>query len=109
MYFGTFQISPDQLSSLNASSIPAYHELVDRIRIFKNVDEAALGLASGKFGVYAGISNFKYFESFVWTKYLKLIESFRLMKSVCVFEYYTIFALQKFSPYTELFSQYALQ
>lgn len=109
MYYGTFEVAPDEISSLKASSIPAYHELVRRIRVFSSVSNAEAALASRKFGVYIGISNYKYFEAFVWVKHLDLLESYRLMKSVCIFDYYTVFALQKFSPYTELFSQYALQ
>lgn len=96
-------------ASLTASSNPAYHELNRRILVFKNNDEAETGLASGKFGVYAGISNTKYFVTYDWNEKLHLVSSFRLMKKACIFDYYTVFALQKFSPYTELFSHYALQ
>lgn len=109
MYYGTFHIAPDHVSSLNASAIPAYNELGRRIRIFSNVSNAETGLASGKFAVNAAISNEKYFVNHLWKNYLNLLSSFRLMKKVCIFNYYTVFALQKFSPYTELFSQYALQ
>lgn len=96
-------------SSLDVSSNPAYHELHKRIIVFKNRYEAEKSLESGKFGVYAGITNAKYFVTYDWNEELNLLSSFRLMKKLCIFNFYTVFAFQKFSPYTELFSHYALQ
>ncbi len=109
MYWGTFHVYEDIVASLNASSIAAYGELNRRTFVFENSMDAETGLASGKFGVYAGITNGKYFVTYDWNEQLNLLASFRLMKKVCIFNYYTVFALQRFSPYTELFSQYALQ
>lgn len=113
MFWGTLQ-SVDAYSditiSLNASANPAYHELLRRIIFFKNHNEADSGVATGKIGVYGGITNDKYFVTYnEWNQKLNLLSSFRLMKKACIFNYYTVFALQRFSPYTELFSHYALQ
>lgn len=108
MFWGTYHVYADITSSLNLSSIQAYHDLNQRISVFKNHDEAEIGLASGKFGVYAGISNTKYFVTYDWNEQLHLLTSFRLMRKLCIFNFYTVFAFQKFSPYTELFSHYAL-
>lgn len=47
--------------------------------------------------------------SYDWSKELHLFTKFRLMKKVCVLNYYSIFPLQKFSPYTDLFSEHALR
>lgn len=109
MYWGSYHRYADIQSSLTASSIPAYLELSRRISVFKNREEAEIGLASGKFGVYAGILMDKYIVTYDWNDQLNLLSSFRLMKKACIFDYYTAFAFQKFSPYTELFSHYALQ
>lgn len=109
MYYGMFHVPLDSVSSLNASSNPSYHELGRRIRVFGSVPDAEAALASRKFGVKGSFTNKKYFVSFQWNKHLKLLKSFRLMKKICIFDYYTVFALQKFSPYTELFSRYAIQ
>lgn len=99
----------DLHASLEASSNPAHLELNRRIVAFKNHDEAEAGWASGKFGVFAGISNQKYLVLYEWNEQLRLHSSFRVMRKACIFNYYTGFALQKFSPYKELFSHYALQ
>lgn len=96
-------------SSLNSSSNPAHHELDRRIVAFKNHDEAEAGWASGKFAVFAGISDQKYLVLYEWGERLKLLSSYRVMKKACIFNYYTVFAVQKFSPYKEFFSHYALQ
>ncbi|KAJ6643303.1 hypothetical protein Bhyg_08262, partial [Pseudolycoriella hygida] len=109
MLWGSHHSYADFQSSLSASSNPAYHELNRRIVVFQNNDEAKAALASGKFGVYAGLSNDKYFVTYDWNEQLNLLSSFRLMRKACIFNYYTVFALQKFSPYTEIFSHYALQ
>lgn len=109
MYWGSYHKYPEVQESLIASSNPAYLELGRRILVFKNRDDAETGLASGKFGVYAGISHDKYFVTYDWNEQLNLLSSFRLMKKSCIFDYYTAFGFQKFSPYTELFSHYALQ
>ncbi|KAJ6620122.1 Zinc finger protein [Pseudolycoriella hygida] len=109
MYFGSFRIAPDLQSSLNASSIPSYHNLLKRFHVFASISDAETDLASRKFGIYAGIEYKKYFVSYSWIKHMNLISSFRLINKLCIFNYYTVFGLQKFSPYTELFSKYALQ
>lgn len=109
MMWGSYHLYADIKSGLNASSNPAYNELNRRIVVFKNHDDAKTGLASGKFGVNAGIANGKYFVTYDWNEQLNLLSSFRLMKRECIFNYYTVFALQKFSPYTELFSDFALR
>lgn len=108
MFWATYYVYDDFVASLNASSIEAYHELNKRITVFKDHSDSEVGLATGKFGVYAGISNDKYFVTYDWNDQLHLFANFRLMKRVCIFNSYTGFALQKFSPYTELFSHYAL-
>ncbi len=99
----------DIKSALNASSNPAHHELNRRILFFKNSDDARSALASERFGVFAGISNQKYFVTYEWNEWLDLLKSYRLMKKVCILNYYTGFAIQKFSPYKELINHYALQ
>lgn len=96
-------------SSLQSSSNMAHHELDQRIVSFHNHDDAEAGWASGKFALFAGISNQKYLVFYEWNEQLKLLSSFRVMRKACIFNYYTVFALQKFSPYKELFSHYALQ
>lgn len=108
MFWGAFRKYNDVQALLNLSSIPAYRQLIQRISVFENIGAAETGLASGKFGIYAGISNGKYFVTYDWNKLLHLLSSFRMMKQICIFDYYTVFALQKFSPYTDLFSHYAL-
>lgn len=109
MYWGTPHAYTDISDALTATSNPAFHELNNRITVFKDKTDAEIGLASEKFGVYAGISNSKYFVTYDWNEQLNLLSSYRLMKRICIFNYYTVFALQKFSPYTEMFSHYVLQ
>ncbi|XP_037050126.1 uncharacterized protein LOC119084312 [Bradysia coprophila] len=96
-------------SSLNSSSNSAHHELDRRIVAFANHNDAETGWMSGKFGMFAGISEQKYLVFYEWGDRLQFLSSYRVMKKACIFNYYTVFALQKFSPYKELFSHYALQ
>lgn len=93
--------------SLNASDNPSSHELLRRVTIVDRNDVEDC-FKSGKYGVYAGVTNDNYFITYDWNDYLQLLETFRLMKKVCIFNFYSVFALQKFSPYTELFSEHAL-
>lgn len=110
MLWGSYHFYANTKALLNKSSNPAYQELNRRISIFNNTDHAEISLASEKFGVYAGISNQKYFVTYDWNEQLKnALSTFRLMKKLCIFNFYTVFRLQRFSPYTELFSHYALQ
>lgn len=109
MFWGSYHLYEDFENSLKSSSNPAYHELLRRIKVFKDRSEAEAGLKSGRFGVYGGISNKKYFVTYDWNEQLRMLTSFRLMKKSCIFNYYSVFALQKFSPYTELFNHYALK
>lgn len=109
MYWGSYHLYEDLKNSLKLSADPAYQELLRRIKVFKDRSDAEAGLKTGRYGVYGGISNKKYFVTFDWNEQLRLLKSYRLMKKTCIFNYYSVFALQKFSPYTELFSNYALK
>lgn len=109
MFSGSLYIYEDDNISLKASSNPADHEFQRRMKVFKDESDVEASLKSGKFGVHASISNNKYFASFDWIDRLHLFRTFRLMRKMCIFKYYSVFALQKFSPYTELFSDYALR
>lgn len=109
MFCGSNYKYEDVEISLNSSTNKAYHEFHRRMRIFKDQSDIETSLKSGKYGVFGGITNRKYFLSYEWINQLNLLLSFRLAKKICIFDYYTVFALQKFSPYTELFSDYALR
>lgn len=99
----------DADKSLNSSDNPDFHELLRRFVIIKDQNEVEVFLKSGKYGVYAGITNENYFVTYDWNDHLHLLKTFRLMKKVCIFNFYSVFALQKFSPYTELFSEHSLK
>lgn len=109
MFWATYYTYEDADKSLNASDNPAYHELLRRFVIVKDQNEAEVCLKTGKYGVYAGITSDNYMVTYDWNDQLHLLKTFRLMKKVCVFNFYSAFALQKFSPYTELFSEHALK
>lgn len=96
-------------TSLDLSSNPAYQELHKGVHIFKDVNDAQVRLKSGKCCVLGGVSRNKYLISYDWSTKLHLFTSFRLMKKVCILNYYSVFPLQKFSPYTDLFSEHALR
>lgn len=108
MLWAAYNTYDDLSNSLNASDNPAYREILRRFTIVKDLKDAEVCLKSGRYGVYAAITNENYFVTYEWNDQLELLKTFRLMKKMCVVNFYSAFALQKFSPYTELFSEYAL-
>lgn len=108
MLWGRYGSYDDVEATFKTSVNPAYRELIRRIVFFKDQNETEIGLKSGKYGVYGGFTNNKYLVTYDFPN-VSMLTSFRLMKRNCMFNYYLVFALQKFSPYTELFSDHALK
>lgn len=103
LYFGGIYIEEELIENLNMTGIHSYKELALRQRLNADRGEQSRCLKTGKFAIFTKLLSQDYVTEVEWAK--DFSRTFRPMRS-CIFTYYTVFAFEKHSVYTKLFSQY---
>lgn len=103
LHFGGTFYHNEFMTNLNMSGIHSYKELPSRHRLCADLENQSRRLKTGKFAVYTKLLSHDYLTKEEWAKDFK--GSLRPMRS-CIFTYFTVFALEKHSVYTKLFSKY---
>lgn len=103
LYFGGTYSHEEFLENLNMSGIHSYKELALRHRLNADLGEQSRRLKTGKFAIFTKMLSQDYVTEVEWAK--DFSKTFRPMRS-CIFTYYTVFAFEKHSVYTKLFSKY---
>lgn len=87
------------------SDIASYRLMGQRQEYLSDKEMLIEKMNTGRYGTITSVLAKKYVINLDWLDKASIIAKFRLMKN-CIFNFFTVFAFKKHSPYTKLFNLY---